>query len=118
MMNSLDKQTFIRTKAIENQADPNGEKIYWSRHAITEMLNDDLTQAEVEATLVEGEVIEDYPPKHRRLPDCLVLGKLKLYDPLHSVVAIDEPNDRIFMITVYKPSDERWENDWKTRKTN
>jgi hypothetical protein len=117
-MDISDKQAFIRAKALENQSDPNREKVYWSRHAITEMLNDELTRPEVETTLVDGEIIEDYPPKHRRLPDCLVLGILETNNPLHSVVAVDEPNDRIFMVTVYKPSPERWKNDWKTRKSN
>jgi hypothetical protein len=37
-------------------------------------------------------------------------------DPVHSVIAIDMDFDRIFLITVYRPSLERWENDWKTRK--
>jgi hypothetical protein len=34
-MNSQNKQDFIRQKAIENQSDSTGERIYWSRHAIT-----------------------------------------------------------------------------------
>jgi hypothetical protein len=50
-----------------------------------------------------------------RLPGCLILGFIDS-DPLHAVIAIDRDFDRIFVITVYKPSLERWENDWKTRK--
>ncbi len=112
----LDKQYFIRTKAFENQNDPEGQKIQWSRHAITELLNDDLTRAEVEKAFTACEVIEDYPTQHRPLPDCLVLGILEYSDPLHAVVAIDETNDRIFIVTVYRPVKERWENDWRTRR--
>jgi len=112
----LDKQNFIRSKAIENKNDPEGQKILWSRHAITELLNDELTRSEVETAFVTCEVIEDYPAQHRPLPDCLVLGMLGHSDPLHVVVAIDEVNDRIFIVTVYRPLKERWENDWRTRK--
>lgn len=112
----LDKQNFICTKAVENRNDPEGHKILWSRHAITELLNDDLIRSEVEKALVTCEVIEDYPSNHRPLPDCLVLGMMEYSNPLHAVVAIDEVNDRIFVVTVYRPSKERWENDWRTRK--
>jgi len=112
----LDKQDFIRSKAIENQNDPEGQKILWSRHAITELLNDELTRSEVEAAFVTCEVIEDYPTQHRPLPACLVLGMLGNSDPLHGVVAIDELNDRIFIVTVYRPLKERRKDDWRTRK--
>jgi len=36
--------------------------------------------------------------------------------PLHAVVAIDEQNERIFVVTVYVPSKERWSYDWRIRK--
>ncbi len=52
----------------------------------------------------------------RTLPGCLVLG-FTYSDPVHYVIAIDIDLDRIFILTVYKPSIERWENDWKRRKT-
>ena len=60
-MNAQEKQAFIRHIAVENRFDPKGAKIYWSRHAITEAVQDDLTRPEVEATLENGDVIEDYP---------------------------------------------------------
>jgi len=110
------KQNFIRSKATENRNDPECKKILWSRHAITELLNDDLTRSEVEKALISCKVIEDYPAQHRPLPDCLVLGMLEYSVPIHAVVALDEINDRIFIITVYRPLKERWENDWRTRK--
>ena len=53
---------------------------------------------------------------HRPLPDCLVLGWLTSAEPLHAVVAIVLERDRIFMVTVYRPSEEEWEDDWRTRK--
>lgn len=115
-MHSLDKQAFIQRKAIENQNDPDGIKVYWSRHAIVELLNEGLTRSEVEKALENCEIIEDYQTGHRPLPDCLVLGRLSEARPIHAVIAIDEANDRIFMVTVYSPSSERWENDWRTRK--
>ena len=66
--------------------------------------------------LQNGTVIEDYPTLHRPLPDCLVLAWLATGEPVHVVAAIDEINDRWFVVTVYKPSVEEWENEWRTRK--
>lgn len=62
------------------------------------------------------DVIEDYPFLHRPLPDCLILAFLADGRPLHAVVAIDEQKGRIFVVTVYIPSKERWSYDWRTRK--
>ena len=53
---------------------------------------------------------------HRPLPDCLMVGWLSGGQPLHAVIAIDDINDRLFMVTVYKPDPEEWKDDWRTRK--
>jgi hypothetical protein len=115
-MKRLEKQGFIRQKAVQNQHDPEGAKVYWSRHAIAEMVNDNLTRSQVEKALEACEIIEDYPTEHRPLPDCLVLAKLSETQPVHAVIAIDEAGDRIFVVTVYLPSKEQWQDDWRTRK--
>ena len=109
------KQTFIRQKASQNACDPQRARILWSRHAITELMDDDLTRQQVEKALQSCELIEDYPTQHRPLPDCLVLGRLTASEPLHAVIAIDQDKDRILIVTVYRPSEEEWEHDWRTR---
>jgi hypothetical protein len=113
----VDKQDFIREKARQNQAEPEGGKILWSRHAIAELANESWSRNEVEKALESGEVIEDYPAQHRPLPDCLVLGRLPDDKPIHAVIAMDETNDRLFVVTVYKPDPEEWEDDGRTRKS-
>jgi Domain of unknown function (DUF4258) len=90
-MELLEKQTFIRRKARENVESADGSQVYWSRHAITEMIQEQLTRSEVETALQDCEVIEDYPATHRPLPDCLVLGQLPSTHPIHAVIAIDQP---------------------------
>ena len=47
-MNRLGKQRFIRRKSLENRYDPEGARVYWSRHAIDEMINDGLSRSEIE----------------------------------------------------------------------
>jgi hypothetical protein len=115
-MDAEAKLAFIREKARQNERDPEGIKVIWSRHAVTELVADDLIRRQVERALQECELIEDYPVLHRPLPDCLVLAWLTPGEPVHAVVAIDLERDRIFMVTVYKPSEEEWGDDWRTRK--
>lgn len=110
------KQTFIRDKARQNPSDREGKFIFWSRHAITELINESWERGPVERALEQAVVIEDYLSQHRALPDCLVLGWFANGKPIHAVIAIDQSKDRVFVVTVYCPSAQEWENDWTTRK--
>ena len=110
------KQAFIRKKALESRSDTEGTRILWSRHAVAELVNEGWIRAEVEQCLEAAELVEDYRTLHRPLPDCLVLGRLMRDEPCHAVVAIDEENDRLLIVTVYRPSLEEWEDDWSKRK--
>jgi hypothetical protein len=109
-----EKERFIRQKASEHIPAVN-EKIYWSLHAVKKLRVEGLRKIEVENSLKDCIIIEDYPVEGRPLPDCLVLRFIG-YKPVHSAVAIDRDFDRILIVTVYRPSAERWEDDWKTRK--
>jgi hypothetical protein len=115
-MDTHTKQDFIHRIAAENQGDPAGTKILWSRHGIRELIIEGWSRQLIEQDLRQSEIIEDYPAVTRPLPDCLVLGQLSTGDPFHAVIAIDEAEDRLLVVTVYVPSLEEWENDWRTRK--
>ena len=115
-MDAEEKQRFIRAKAAENEFDPGARKILWSRHGITELVKERLSRAAIENGLKRCEVIEDYPTVHRPLLDCLVLGWVTPPTPFHAVMAIDETNDRVLVVTVYWPSPEEWNDDCRTRK--
>jgi hypothetical protein len=108
-MSIVDKQTFIQEKAIERS-------IKWSRHGLSELAQETFTVAEVELALESAKVIEDYSYQHRYLPDCLILAWISQNQPVHCVVAINEPHDYILIVTVYQPSPKEWHNDWRTRK--
>lgn len=109
------KEAFIRSKALENQHAGTKDKVLWSRHAIGKLVVEGLVRSHVETALQTCKLIEDYPVVGRPLPDCLVLGFWQ-EKPVHAVVAVDIDRDRIFIVTVYMPSFERWEDDWQTRK--
>jgi hypothetical protein len=80
------------------------------------LVTENLDRRHIEEALASCEVIEEYSERNRPLPDCLVLAWLEAVKPFHAVVAIDEPNDRILIVTVYCPTFERWNSDWRTRK--
>lgn len=113
-MNTIKKILFIHQKASEHIVAVN-EKILWSFHAVKKLRIEGLRKLQVEDALKDCILVEDYPIVGRPLPDCLVLGFIN-EDPIHVVVALDEDFDRIFVITVYRPSVERWEDGWRKRK--
>ena len=113
-MDPREKESFIRQKA-EQHTIPTKEKIMWSIHAVRKLRVEGLRKSEVEKALKNCIIIEDYPNLGRPLPDCLALGFIDT-KPIHIVVAIDKEWDRLFIVTVYNPTKERWEDGWKKRK--
>ena len=111
-MDAAAKQIFIRRVAARGQP----SDVLWSRHAISRLTMGDLSRQVVEVALRAGEVIEDYPAAHRALPDCLLLAYLTVETPIHVVVAVDTPNYRIFIVTLYRPDPTRWTDDFRTRR--
>lgn len=73
-MDTAAKQFAIRQTAEKNRADVEGQSVFWSRHAIVELVNEGWVRESIEAGFLACEVIEDYPAGPRALPDCLVLG--------------------------------------------
>jgi hypothetical protein len=112
-MNASEKEHFIRTAAWAAARAP--QRILWSSHAAIRMARTNWTRDQVERSLREAVVIEDYPHQHRPLPDCLILASVGEDEPLHAVMAIDEPLDRIVVVTVYRPDPTRWKDDCRIR---
>ena len=108
-MNISDKELFIQQKALDR-------RVKWSRHGLSELAQESFTVTDIELALELAKVIEDYSHQHRFLPDYLVLAWVFEAHPVHCVVAINEHHDYILIVTVYQPSQEEWQNDWRTRK--
>jgi hypothetical protein len=105
----MDKQRFIRQK-------PRERRVRWSTHGLKELASETLSVKDVEVALEQAKVIENYPHLRRFLPDCLVLAFDALGQPIHVVVALSESHDYVLIVTVYRPSVEEWEDDWRTRR--
>ena len=82
-------------------------------HADEEAVDDDLTFEEIYSSVLQGEIIEDYPTD-KPFPSCLVMGKNFSGQAIHSVWAYHPKNQWAVLITVYRPDPDRW-IDWKVR---
>ena len=83
-------------------------------HAIERMFQRDIEEVDAENVLNDGEIIEKYIDD-KPYPSYLSLGYIDGV-PLHVVYAEDEEHNYI-IITVYRPSLEKWEDDFKTRRS-
>lgn len=59
-------------------------------------------------------IIEEYP-EDKYLPSYLIYA-LYMEQVVHIHIAIDIENDNIRIITTYKPTLDKWEEDFKTRR--
>jgi len=89
-------------------------RIRISDHADAEAQVDNLTFNDIIETVIEGEIIEEYPTD-KQYPSCLIFGKTSKGDPVHSVWGCNEKNNWVVLITVYRPDPERWIN-WRKRR--
>jgi len=65
--------------------------------------------------LINGKIIENYP-EDRPLPSHLVLGYTIKQRPIHAVIAIDIEESMLWIITVYQPELDEWEDGFEKRK--
>jgi len=83
-------------------------------HADEETRADRLTFDEVFFSVLQGEIIEDYP-SDTPYPSCLIYGDTFTGEPVHSVWAFSADNQWAVLITVYRPDPQRW-TDWRERR--
>ncbi|HMH53688.1 MAG TPA: DUF4258 domain-containing protein [Candidatus Acidoferrum sp.] len=89
-------------------------RVAWSRHGVVRMQERGIERGDVIEALNGGEVIESYPGD-LPYPSALILGFAR-GRPLHVVVAIDTRTPEAHIITVYEPSPDEFETDWRTRR--
>jgi len=87
----------------------------WRKHALERLAERGISQEWVLEVLDTGELIEDYPEDTPH-PGALFLGWVQ-GRPLHVVAAMDDENDWAYIITTYKPDDEHFEPDSRTRRS-
>ena len=91
------------------------EKIAFKKHGLLRMHKRKIKADDVKEVLVEGEIIEEYP-EDKPLPSCLILGYNNHHRPIHVVLAVDAIDGMLWVITVYEPKVEEWEEGFRTRR--
>lgn len=67
---------------------------------------------DIKRCIIHGEIIEKYPTDFP-YPSALVL-ECNVGTPIHVVAGLGD--NRLWIITAYHPSSDRWNSDYKTRK--
>lgn len=83
-------------------------------HAYERMSLRNISQNDIRSALKKGEIVEDYPDDYP-YPSKLILG-FSGQRPIHLVVAVNNKDKEIIVITVYEPDNEKWEKDLRRRK--
>ena len=83
--------------------------VKWTNHVMQRLIQRGIAVSEVIEAIMTGTVIEDYPDDYS-YPSCLVLGGNKL----HVVCGIG--SDKLWIITAYRPTLDKWEPDLQTRR--
>lgn len=76
-----------------------------TQHAQQEMVEENITLAELVEAIATGTILEDYP-QHRRGPCCLLSGETARRSPLHVVCTTELPV--VIAITAYEPRPPKW----------
>ena len=88
-------------------------KIEWTIHVSKKLLQRSISAFEVETSISNGDIIENYPDDYP-YPSCLLMGKTVDDRVLHIVCAIYD--NKLWIITAYEPNLIEWEADYRTRK--
>jgi hypothetical protein len=84
-------------------------------HSTRRMFERGITPEDIENLLTNGIIIEQYPDDYP-LPSILINGQTLTGEPLHAVIAINEPESKLIVVTAYKPNINKWINDFSRRK--
>ena len=90
-------------------------RIQWRKHALIRMLQRGIYRQEVLSVIEKAEIIERYP-EDKPFPSFLLFGKIRGGVPIHIVTSVDERDEMLWIITVYRSSSDRWQPHFKRRK--
>ena len=94
--------------------------VEYKAHCQKRMLERDIFRKDVSNAIMKGEIIEDYPLEvgnisETSFPSCLIMWfDTEKNKPIHVVVGYN--GKKIIIISAYYPDEERWEQDFKTRR--
>lgn len=89
-------------------------KYIFRRHALERMAERNISRADVEWVVEAGEIIREYADD-MPYPSRLMLG-WRDERALHVVAADDDEANETYIITVYEPDPDVWNDDFRSKK--
>ena len=89
-------------------------RIRWTYHVNMRLKGRFIPRNAILSSVDKYEIIEDYQ-KDKYLPSFLVYTRYK-DQIIHIQIAVDVENNLVTIVTAYKPSLDKWEEDFKTRR--
>ena len=89
-------------------------KIVWTHHVNMRLEGRFISREILLSSVASYEIIEEYP-QDKYLPSCLVYAKSG-DEVFHIHFAVDREGENVRMVTAYRPTSDKWENDFKTRR--
>jgi hypothetical protein len=93
----------------------NNPKTIFRVHAVQRMFERHISAKKVRAALETGETIEDYSAEMPE-PSRLILG-FQGKRPFHMVTSENQDTNETTIITVYLPDSNKWNKDYKSRRS-
>ncbi len=89
-------------------------RIHWTYHVNMRLEGRFISREDILSSVDTYEIIEEYP-RDKYLPSYLIYAEYK-NQIIHLQIATNLEDDTITIITAYKPTLDRWEKDFKTRR--
>ncbi len=89
-------------------------KIHWTYHVNMRMQKRFIARKKIIEAVESFEIIEKNP-EDKYLPSYLLWAQHE-NDIFHVLVAVDNVNEQVIIITAYRPDDEKWESNYKKRR--
>ncbi len=88
------------------------EKVALKKHCVLRMRQRRISVNEFKEAMAHAEIVEYYEDDYP-LPSALILGFTASGRPLHAVVALDQGSEILWVITLYEPTIELWDEQFK-----
>ena len=89
-------------------------KIHWTYHVNMRLEGRSIPREAILYSVNSYEIIEEYP-EDKYLPSHLIYTEYES-QIIHIQIATDLKNDNITIVTTYRPTIDKWEKDFKTRR--
>ncbi len=93
-----------------------GGRVLWTYHVNMRLVSRSVSRQTIVGSSGTFEIIESYP-EDKYLPSYLVLAR-PAGDAVHVLFATDIAGDNVRVVTAYRPSEDEWLDDLKTRRVS